>query len=240
MVADMSDLHAPILRWYDANARDLPWRGPGATPWAVMVSEFMLQQTPVARVLPVFESWMSTWPTPGALAAVPSGEAVRAWGRLGYPRRALRLHAAAQAIVDRHDGEVPASYDDLLALPGVGDYTASAIASFAFGGSHAVLDTNVRRVFARAVSGVEFPSTSVTKAEKRARRVARTRRAAGHLGGGGDGARRAGLHGREPEVRRVPGQRPVRLEPAPAVRRTTDHRAAARRGPAPTGWSVAG
>ncbi len=166
MVADMSDLHAPILRWYDANARDLPWRGPGPTPWAVMVSEFMLQQTPVARVLPVFESWMSTWPTPGALAAVPSGEAVRAWGRLGYPRRALRLHAAAQAIMDRHDGEVPASYDDLLALPGVGDYTASAIASFAFGGSHAVLDTNVRRVFARAVSGVEFPSASVTRAEK--------------------------------------------------------------------------
>ena len=155
----MSTLHAPILRWYDDHARDLPWRRPGATPWAVMVSEFMLQQTPVARVLPVFETWMSTWPTPGALADVPSGEAVRAWGRLGYPRRALRLHAAAQAIVERHGGEVPASYDELIALPGVGDYTASAIASFAFGGSHAVLDTNVRRVFARAVSGVEFPST---------------------------------------------------------------------------------
>ena len=92
----MSDLHAPILRWYDDHARDLPWRGPGATPWAVMVSEFMLQQTPVARVLPVFEAWMSTWPTPGALADAPSGEAVRAWGRLGYPRRALRLHAAAR------------------------------------------------------------------------------------------------------------------------------------------------
>ena len=162
----MSELHAPILRWYDDHARELPWRGPGATPWAVMVSEFMLQQTPVARVLPVFETWMSTWPTSGALAGVPSGEAVRAWGRLGYPRRALRLHAAAQAIVDRHDGEVPSSYDDLIALPGVGDYTASAIASFAFGGSHAVLDTNVRRVFARAVNGVEFPATAVTRAEK--------------------------------------------------------------------------
>ena len=109
----MSELHAPILAWYDGHARDLPWRGPGATPWAVMVSEFMLQQTPVARVLPVFERWMTTWPTPAALAAAPSGEAVRAWGRLGYPRRALRLHAAATAIVDRHDGEVPAAWDDL-------------------------------------------------------------------------------------------------------------------------------
>ncbi len=162
----MSELHAPILAWYDGHARDLPWRGPGATPWAVMVSEFMLQQTPVARVLPVFENWMTTWPTPQALAAAPSGEAVRAWGRLGYPRRALRLHAAATAIVDRHDGEVPAAWDDLIALPGVGEYTASAVASFAFGGAHAVLDTNVRRVLGRAVSGVEFPAPSVTRAER--------------------------------------------------------------------------
>jgi A/G-specific adenine glycosylase len=162
----MDDLHPPVLDWYAEHARDLPWRGAGATPWAVMVSEFMLQQTPVSRVLPVFESWMATWPTPADLAAVPSGEAVRAWGRLGYPRRALRLHAAATAIVERYDGEVPPGYDDLIALPGIGDYTASAIASFAFGGAHAVLDTNVRRVFARAVSGVEFPPASVTRAER--------------------------------------------------------------------------
>ena len=162
----MEALHRPVLDWYADNARELPWRGPGATPWAVMVSEFMLQQTPVSRVLPVFESWMATWPTPGALAAVPGGEAVRTWGRLGYPRRALRLHAAASAITDRHDGEVPAAYDELLDLPGVGDYTASAIASFAFGAGHAVLDTNVRRVFARAISGVEYPGASVNKAER--------------------------------------------------------------------------
>ena len=162
----MNDLHAPVLGWYADHARDLPWRGPGATPWAVMVSEFMLQQTPVTRVLPVFEGWMTSWPTPTDLAAAPSGEAVRAWGRLGYPRRALRLHAAATAIVERHGGEVPPGYDELIALPGVGDYTASAIASFAFGGSHAVLDTNVRRVFARAVGGIEFPAASVNKAER--------------------------------------------------------------------------
>ncbi len=162
----MSTLHAPVLEWYAAHARDLPWRGPGATPWRVMVSEFMLQQTPVARVLPVFEQWLERWPTPTALAGAASGEAVRAWGRLGYPRRALRLHAAATAIRDQHGGEVPAAYDDLLALPGVGDYTASAIASFAFGARHPVLDTNVRRVLARAVSGVEHPGPSVTRAER--------------------------------------------------------------------------
>ncbi|KQT93613.1 adenine glycosylase [Marmoricola sp. Leaf446] len=162
----MSDLHEPLLAWYAAHARELPWRGPGATPWRVMVSELMLQQTPVARVLPVFEAWLERWPTPADLAAAPVGEAVRAWGRLGYPRRALRLHAAAVAVVEHHDGEVPGSYDDLLALPGVGDYTASAIASFGFGARHAVLDTNVRRVLARAVGGVEHPGPSVTRAER--------------------------------------------------------------------------
>ena len=160
------DLHDAVLDWYDVHARDLPWRGADASPWSVMVSEFMLQQTPVARVLPVHAAWMERWPTPADLAADPTGEAVRMWGRLGYPRRALRLHAAATAVTERHGGEVPASYDDLLALPGVGDYTASAIASFAFGQRHVVLDTNVRRVLARAVSGVEFPATAVTRAER--------------------------------------------------------------------------
>jgi A/G-specific adenine glycosylase len=131
-----------------------------------MVSEFMLQQTPVARVLPVYESWVERWPTPAALAADSPGEAVRAWGRLGYPRRALRLHAAAVAIVARHGGAVPDSLDDLRALPGVGSYTAAAISSFAFGGRQAVLDTNVRRVFARIVDGVQFPAASQTSAER--------------------------------------------------------------------------
>ena len=131
---------------------------PDASAWSVLVSEFMLQQTPVARVLPVHDAWMARWPTPAALAAEPTGEAVRMWGRLGYPRRALRLHAAAVAIVERHGGEVPAAYDELLALPGVGDYTAAAVASFAFGRRHAVLDTNVRRVLARACRGSSSPA----------------------------------------------------------------------------------
>ncbi|NPD04967.1 A/G-specific adenine glycosylase [Nocardioides sp. zg-1308] len=161
-----SDLHDAVLDWYDDHARVLPWRGPEASPWSVMVSELMLQQTPVARVVPVHAAWLERWPTPADLAAAPTGEAVRMWGRLGYPRRALRLHAAAVAIVERHDGVVPAAYDDLLALPGVGDYTAAAIASFAFGRRHVVLDTNVRRVLARAVSGAELPAPAVTRAER--------------------------------------------------------------------------
>ncbi|WP_300680594.1 A/G-specific adenine glycosylase [Nocardioides sp.] len=162
----MSPLHDAILHWYDAHQRDLPWRRPDASPWSVMVSEFMLQQTPVVRVLPVWQTWMERWPEPADLAAEPVGEAVRAWGRLGYPRRAQRLHAAATAIVEQYDGDVPATYEELLGLPGIGDYTASAIASFAFGARHVVLDTNVRRVFARVISGTEFPPTSITRAER--------------------------------------------------------------------------
>jgi A/G-specific adenine glycosylase len=160
-------LHTPVLRWYAANARTLPWRAPDAGAWAVMVSEFMLQQTPVARVLPAYEKWMRRWPKPGDLAAEPPGEAVRAWDRLGYPRRALRLHAAARAIVELHGGEVPDDHAALLALPGVGTYTAAAIASFAFGQRHAVVDTNVRRVFARALTGVAQPTISPTAADQR-------------------------------------------------------------------------
>lgn len=162
----MNPLLDPVLAWYAVAARDLPWRRPGTSPWAVLVSELMLQQTPVSRVLPVYEEWLERWPTPAHLAAEPSGEAVRAWGRLGYPRRALRLHACAVAITEQHGGVVPDRYDDLLALPGVGDYTAAAVASFAYGRAHAVLDTNVRRVLGRALSATEFPPASVTRAER--------------------------------------------------------------------------
>jgi len=142
-----------VLDWYSTAARDLPWRRPDASPWAVLVSELMLQQTPVTRVLPAYEAWLARWPTPAACAAEPSGEAVRMWGKLGYPRRALRLHEAARTIVDRHGGVVPADLDELLALPGVGAYTARAVASFAYGARHPVVDTNVRRVVARALLG---------------------------------------------------------------------------------------
>ncbi|AXK36125.1 A/G-specific adenine glycosylase [Streptomyces armeniacus] len=168
---DYTDLHAPVVDWFDAHARDLPWRRPEAGAWGVMVSEFMLQQTPVARVLPVYEQWLKRWPRPADLAAEPSGEAVRAWGRLGYPRRALRLHGAASAIAERHGGDVPKEHAQLLALPGVGEYTAAAVASFAYGQRHAVLDTNVRRVFARAVNGRQYPPNATTAAERKLARM---------------------------------------------------------------------
>ena len=158
---------APVLDWYEASARDLPWRQPGTSPWAVLVSEIMLQQTPVARVLPAYAAWMARWPTPAALAADTPAEAVRQWDRLGYPRRAVRLHATARRLVSEHGGAVPASAQVLTTLPGIGPYTASAVASFAFGQRHAVLDTNVRRVLARLVTGAARPSATPSAAERR-------------------------------------------------------------------------
>ncbi|AOG28070.1 A/G-specific adenine glycosylase [Cutibacterium avidum] len=155
-----------VCDWFDAQGRDLPWRRPETSPWGVLVSEVMSQQTPVSRVIGPWHEWMNRWPTPDDLAEEESGVAVAAWGRLGYPRRALRLHACAVAIATEHDGVVPSSYDELIALPGIGDYTAAAVVSFAFRGRATVLDTNVRRVIARAESGIANCPTSVTKAER--------------------------------------------------------------------------
>lgn len=150
---DTPPLHVPIIAWYRRNARDLPWRREGFSPWGILVSEFMLQQTPVARVEPRLREWLVRWPTPSALAGETPGEAVRAWGNLGYPRRALWLHRAAVQIAEQHNDQVPRDLDSLLALTGVGDYTARAVAAFAWGKRHPVVDTNTRRVLARAVRG---------------------------------------------------------------------------------------
>jgi A/G-specific adenine glycosylase len=146
-----------VSDWFDGNGRDLPWRRPGFTAWGTLVSEFMLQQTPVVRVIPRLEEWLERWPTPADLAAASPGDAVRAWASLGYPRRALNLHAAAVAITERHGGIVPEDVPSLLALPGIGDYTARAVAVFAYGHRHPVVDVNIRRVLARAVRGVGEP-----------------------------------------------------------------------------------
>ena len=150
------------IRWFDRAARDLPWRRPGTSPWGVLVSEVMLQQTPVARVAPVYEEWLRRWPTPADLARATAGDAIRAWGRLGYPRRALRLYECARTVADHHGGEVPDGLADLLALPGIGQYTARAVAAFAFGQRHPVVDTNVRRLAARVVTGTPDAGTTTT------------------------------------------------------------------------------
>lgn len=148
-----SRIVSSVNTWFDANKRDLPWRAEGYGAWGILVSEIMLQQTPVVRVIPRLAQWLERWPTPEALASSPSGEAVRAWERLGYPRRALNLHAAAVRITEDHGGVVPEDVPSLLALPGIGDYTARAVAVFAYKHRHPVVDTNVRRVIARTVAG---------------------------------------------------------------------------------------
>jgi A/G-specific adenine glycosylase len=162
-VADAALVRA-LIRWFDVHERPLPWRS--STPWGVLVSEFMLQQTPVDRVLPVWPRWMERWPTPADLARAPMADALRAWGRLGYPRRAQRLHQSAVAITEQHGGEVPADMAALRQLPGVGDYTAAAILAFAYGRRSIVLDTNVRRVLARTLAGTERAPSHVTTGER--------------------------------------------------------------------------
>ncbi len=155
----------PVVAWFARARRDLPWRAADRTAWGVLVSEVMLQQTPVARVEPVWRDWMARWPTPRAFAAAPVADVLRAWGRLGYPRRALRLHECARALVERHGGTVPDDESALRALPGIGQYTAAAVRAFAFGRRSVVVDTNVRRVLARVLGGVALPAPSPTAAE---------------------------------------------------------------------------
>jgi A/G-specific adenine glycosylase len=153
-----------LLGWYQRQRRDLPWRDPGATAWQILVSEFMLQQTPVVRVLPVWRDWVARWPTPSATAAASAADALRAWGKLGYPRRAKRLHECATLIARDHDDVVPDDVETLLGLPGVGDYTARAVACFAYRRPVPVVDTNVRRVVARAVHGrADAAAPSITR-----------------------------------------------------------------------------
>lgn len=155
-----------VLAWYADARRPLPWREPGTSPWGVLVSEFMCQQTQVDRVAPIWIEWMARWPRPSDLASASPAEAIRAWGRLGYPRRARWLHGAADVIARDWDDEVPAGTEDLLALPGVGEYTTAAVQAFAFGMPSVVLDTNVRRVIARSIDGQAIPRPTLTNAER--------------------------------------------------------------------------
>lgn len=153
-----------LIQWFDEHERDLPWRR--SDPWGILVSEFMLQQTPAERVIPVWHAWMQRWPTPRDLADASVADALRAWGRLGYPRRATRLHASAVVIATEFDGVVPSDTDALRSLPGVGEYTVAAVQAFAFARRSVVLDTNVRRVLARTLDGSTSPPPHITTAER--------------------------------------------------------------------------
>ncbi|MBI5734553.1 MAG: A/G-specific adenine glycosylase [Mycolicibacterium neoaurum] len=150
-----------LLAWFDEAERDLPWRKPGVSAWQILVSEFMLQQTPVNRVEPIWLAWVARWPTPSATAAAGSADVLRAWGKLGYPRRAKRLHECAVTVSTEHGDEVPSDVDTLLTLPGVGAYTARAVACFAYQQRVPVVDTNVRRVVSRVMHGcAEAPASA--------------------------------------------------------------------------------
>lgn len=165
--ARVADVQRLVIDWFSRNARPLPWRDPEASAWSILVCEVMSQQTPVARVLPRWREWMRRWPRPADLAAAPPSDVLIAWDSLGYPRRALRLQETAAAIADEHGNQVPHEEDRLLALPGVGAYTAAAVASFAYGRRAVVLDVNVRRVLGRVFAAVEHRPASLTAAEKR-------------------------------------------------------------------------
>jgi A/G-specific adenine glycosylase len=162
------DMHREVLAWFEENQRDLPWRK--STPWGVLISEIMLQQTPVNRVLPIWKEWMERWPTAHDLSQSKKSDLLKAWGRLGYPRRALRLHEAATIITREHNNQVPTDIEDLRKLPGVGEYTAAAIMAFAYKEKSLVLDVNIRRLFARVLDGKEFPPLHITNSERESRR----------------------------------------------------------------------
>ena len=163
----MSLYEKEITNWFKKNQRDLPWRKTDA--WGVLVSEIMLQQTPVARVLPVYTEWMKRWPTPRDMAKASGGDVITAWGRLGYPRRALRLLECAKVISSDYNNRIPETEMELRKLPGIGEYTAAAIVAFAFKERSLVLDINIRRLFARAINGVEVPTSSINKSERKDR-----------------------------------------------------------------------
>lgn len=162
----VSAVRTRILDWYADNGRDLPWRDPETTAWGVLVSEVMLQQTQVSRVWDSWLAWMKRWPGPADLAEAEASDVLILWGRLGYPRRALRLHETAKAVVTEHNGVLPADPELLLQLPGIGEYTAAAVSSFAFGIPEVVIDTNIRRVHARIFSGKGAGAPSLTAAER--------------------------------------------------------------------------
>ena len=162
-MASADDLHRRVGEWYRANARDFPWRRT-RDPYAILVSEFMLQQTQAARAAPAFDAFLRAFPTLQALAEAEPGAVIRAWAGMGYNQRAVRLHRLAQTVLREHGGRLPGTVEELRRLPGVGPYTAAAVACFAFGANVPVADTNVYRVLSRVLYGVDAPSRAVVYA----------------------------------------------------------------------------
>ena len=166
VLAEMEPIRLRLFDWWSRYARDLPWRFGRTTPWGVLVSEVMSQQTQMSRVVPYWTAWMKVWPDAASLAAAPKAEVITAWGRLGYPRRALRLQECAKQVAGRYADRLPRDYDRLVALPGIGDYTASAVMSFAYGERIAVIDTNIRRVLSRVFLGRESKGGAASREER--------------------------------------------------------------------------
>ena len=147
-MSELAALRAAVLGWYARSRRDLPWRRT-TDPYTVLVSEVMLQQTQVPRVIPKYQAFLDRFPSASQCAAAPVADVVRAWAGLGYNRRAVNLHRAAVAVVERHGGGFPNDLDALMALPGVGPYTARAVLTFAFGRDVGIVESNTGRVLAR-------------------------------------------------------------------------------------------
>ena len=165
-LAETEPIRLRLFDWWSRYARDLPWRFGRTTPWGVLVSEVMSQQTQMSRVVPYWTAWMRVWPDAASLAAAPKAEVITAWGRLGYPRRALRLQECARQVAGQYADRLPRDYDQLVALPGIGDYTASAVMSFAYGERIAVIDTNIRRVLSRVFLGRESTGGAANREER--------------------------------------------------------------------------
>ena len=165
-LAKIEPIRLRLFDWWSRYARDLPWRFGRTTPWGILVSEVMSQQTQMSRVVPYWVAWMKVWPDAASLAAAPKAEVITAWGRLGYPRRALRLQECAQQVAGQYADRLPRDYDQLVALPGIGDYTASAVMSFAYGERIAVIDTNIRRVLSRVFLGRESTGGAASREER--------------------------------------------------------------------------
>src|SRR5581483_8502418 len=160
----LTQVHASLLTWYAAEQRDLPWRAT-TDPYAILVSEIMLQQTQVDRVLPKYLHFLSTFPTLADLAAASTADVISAWVPLGYNTRAVRLQSIARQVIAEYGGRIPDTIDELLKLKGIGRYTAGAIACFAYHNQVATVDTNIRRVLHRIFLGLEHPDPRVNDAQ---------------------------------------------------------------------------